>query len=97
MDKDQWWLENESTKEGATKGFVAYDIDEEAKAKQEPLNEEKLNLEDIEEINLEEYDATIGPPLKMIIKPNVVFVCEGDGYINEIVEKSEKVGEKILL
>lgn len=62
--------------EGAREGYVAYDIDEEAEARRKDENiikeVEPVDLE--EEFNLEEYGATLGPCLKMVLKAEDLFV-----------------------
>lgn len=62
--------------EGPWEGYIAYYIDEEAKAKRKAelagKEEESVDLE--EEVDLEEYGATLGPCLKMVLKVEDLFV-----------------------
>lgn len=59
--------------EGFQEGYVAYDIDEEAEAKRkvESINSEE---EPGEELDLEEYEATLGPCLKIVLKTEDLFI-----------------------
>lgn len=62
--------------EGPREGYVAYNIDEEAEArkKAESANKEE-EPEDLEaELDLEEYGATLGPCLKMVLKTEDLFI-----------------------
>lgn len=62
--------------EGLQEGYIAYDIDEEAEAKRKAENakkeEEPIDLE--KELDLEEYGATLGPCLKMVLKMEDLFI-----------------------
>lgn len=62
--------------EGLREGYVAYDIDEEAEARRKAENankeEELVDLE--EELDLEEYGATLGPCLTMVLKTEDLFI-----------------------
>lgn len=47
-----------------------------------------------EEIDLEEYGATLWPCLIMVVKIDNQFILEGDGYIEHIIEKCISEGRK---
>lgn len=57
--------------EGPHEGYIAYDIDEEAEAQRK--EDEQFDPE--EEIDLEEYGATLGPCLKRVLKAEYYFVA----------------------
>lgn len=60
---------------GFCEGYIAYDIDEEAEAKRKAeFAEKEEELVDLEEVDLEEYGATLGLCLKMVLKDEDLFV-----------------------
>lgn len=62
--------------ESLREGYVAYDIDEKAEARRraESTNKEKEPIDLEAKLDLEEYGATLGPCLKMVLKTEDLFI-----------------------